>query len=147
MPAAQRHCSELCHLVNEKGETEKREGVGERRCGVSFCCTPEGEETGRGTRWSEIAGCLIKTWRRLVWDAWSSSNKHQVSLGFQRKFHATKLYFMVLSYERLWNSSLWLLTLDIITFSHLQYRCKWAITVCTFQCVKKGQLQIHQSCK
>lgn len=33
-------------------------------------------------------------------DAGSSSNRHQVSLGFQRKFHAREFTFMVLSLER-----------------------------------------------
>lgn len=43
MPAALRHCGELCHLVKERGETEKCGEVNEWCYGMSFCCTPEAE--------------------------------------------------------------------------------------------------------
>lgn len=49
MPAALRHCSELCHLVNERGETETCGEVNEWYYSMSFCCTPEAEGAERGT--------------------------------------------------------------------------------------------------
>lgn len=49
MPAALRHCSELCHLVNERGETGTCGEVNEWYYSMSFCCTPEAEGAGRGT--------------------------------------------------------------------------------------------------
>ncbi len=49
VPAALRHCGELCHLVNVRGETEERGEVNERCYRMSFCCTPEAEGAERGT--------------------------------------------------------------------------------------------------
>lgn len=37
MPAALRHRGELCHLVNERGETEKCGEVNEWYYSMSFC--------------------------------------------------------------------------------------------------------------
>lgn len=122
MPAALRHCGELCHLVN--GERETVWGSQWVVLQYVFLLHTRGRKSGEGNIGSEIAWCLIKMRRRLVWDAWSSLNKHQVSLGFQRKFHAAELYFMVLSLARLWNTILWLLTLDIIYLLTSKYRCK-----------------------
>lgn len=47
VPAAARHRGEVCHLVNERGGTEKRGEVHQRDCGVSLCCTPEVERARR----------------------------------------------------------------------------------------------------
>lgn len=49
MPAALRHHGELCHLVNERGETEKCGEVNEWYYSMPFCCTPEAEGAERGT--------------------------------------------------------------------------------------------------
>lgn len=62
MPAALRHYGELCHLVNDRGETEKCEEVNDWPYSMYFCCAPG----AKGAEGSEIAGCLIKIWRRLV---------------------------------------------------------------------------------
>lgn len=78
MPAALRHCGELCHLVNQRVETEKGGQVNERQCRVSLCCTPEKR---REHIRSETAWCLIKKKLKKIY------------LGFQRKFHATKLFY------------------------------------------------------
>lgn len=43
MPAAARHCGKVCHLVNERGETEKCREVNKRDSGPSLCCTAEVE--------------------------------------------------------------------------------------------------------
>lgn len=57
MPAALRHCGELCHLVNQRVETEKGGQVNEQQCRVPLCCTPEQR---REHMRSETAWCLIK---------------------------------------------------------------------------------------
>jgi len=49
MPAALRHHGELCHLVNERGETGKSGEVNEWYYSVCFCCTPEAEGAERET--------------------------------------------------------------------------------------------------
>lgn len=130
MPAALRHCGALCHLVSPKGEMRRSarsqwavwEHVFLGGGGDFFAAHQRQSEHREGNMGSEIARCLIKTRRRLVWDAWSSLNKHRVSVGFQREFYAAKLYFMVLSLARLWNTSCWLLFIYLFIS---KCRCSW----------------------
>lgn len=89
----------------------------------------ERRRRSEGKSTSETAARLFvaqQRWRerrgggRWGQDAQSSSNRHQVSLGFERKFHARKFGFLVLCLEERWNTRI------LLQQTNVRYRCKWA---------------------